>query len=183
MKKRYSSKDISSINNRQIFFDANVILYIFWPTGKYTWEQHYSSVFGKLMRQNNTLATDFIVISETLNRVIRIEYQKYLYERNLKDDDYKFKEYRDSSDGKEVLNDIHTIVKSKILTKFSIIGKTFQKSDIETFLSVDSLDFSDKAILSLCKESNCILLTNDKDFAESDIEILTSHPVLLKNNE
>ncbi len=182
MKKRYSSKDISSINNRQIFFDANVILYIFWPTGKYTWEKHYSSIFGLLIRQNNVLATDFIVISETLNRIIRIEYQKYLYERNLKNDDYKFKEYRDSSDGKEVLNDIYNIVKTKILTKFSIIGKTFQKSDIETFLTVDSLDFSDNAILSLCKENNCILLTNDKDFTESDIEILTSHPALLKNN-
>lgn len=183
MKQRYSSKDISSIKNRQIFFDANVILYIFWPTGKYTWEKHYSSIFGLLIRQNNVLATDFIVISETLNRVIRIEYQKYLYNRNLKNDDYKFKEYRDSSDGKEVLNDIYNIIKTKILTKFSIIGKTFQKSDIETFLTIDSLDFSDKAILSLCKENNCILLTNDKDFAESDIEILTSHPVLLKNNE
>lgn len=182
MRKRYSFKDISLICNRQIFFDANVLLYIFWPTGQYTWERRYSSIFGQLIKQNNKLTTDFIVISETLNRVIRIEHQKYLNEHNLKNDNCKFKGYRDSKDGKEALNDIYNIIRAKVLRNFSIMGKNFQKSDIETFLSVDSLDFSDKAILSLCKENNCVLLTNDKDFTESDIEILTSNPALLRNN-
>ncbi len=182
MKKRYSSNDISLIGNRQIFFDANVLLYIFWPTGQYSWEQRYSAIFGQLIKQNNELVTDFIVLSETLNRVVRIEHQKHINERGLKITDCKFKEFRDSKAGKEALHDIYNIIKTKVLTNFSIRGKNFQKTDIETFLSVDSLDFSDKAILSLCKENNCVLLTNDKDFTESDIEILTSNPALLRNN-
>ncbi|MBE7446151.1 MAG: hypothetical protein HS132_13220 [Planctomycetia bacterium] len=57
MKKRYSSKDISLICNRQIFFDANVIIYIFWPTGQYSREQQYSSIFGQLIKQNNETET------------------------------------------------------------------------------------------------------------------------------
>lgn len=37
-----------------------------------------------------------------------------------------------------------------------------------------------KGIISLCKENGFVLLTNDKDFASADLEILTSNPALLK---
>ena len=92
---------------------------------------------------------------------------------------FPFKTYRDSDEGKEALNEIFSIVKTKILKHFSVIGRAFSKIDIEQFLSIDTLDFCDKAILQICKENNYILLTNDKDFAPSDLEIISSNPCIL----
>ena len=73
------------------------------------------------------------------------------------------------------------IVKDNILPNFEIQGKAYTKADIESFLQVDSLDFMDKAFIPICKENNCILLTNDKDFANTDIEILSSSPAMVGN--
>ena len=49
---------------------------------------------------------------------------------------------------------------------------------LEELLVVDELDFNDKIIFSLCKEKNMVLLTNDSDFVQSDIDILSANPKL-----
>jgi predicted nucleic acid-binding protein len=179
MAKFYNSSEIHSLNKRQIFFDANILLYIFWPTGS-GWTKPYSTIFNRLLKQKNEMAVDFIVISEVVNRAVRIEYEKHLQTNNTPKENLPFKKYRDSQDGQEALNDVYEIVKKNIVSKFSIAGKAFTKSDIENFLHIDSLDFSDKGIAAICKEHGFVLLTNDKDFADSDLEILTSNPGLLK---
>jgi predicted nucleic acid-binding protein len=182
MAKFYNSSEIHSLNERQIFFDANILLYIFWPTD-YRWAKQYSTIFNRLLKQKNEMAVDFIVISEVVNRAVRIEYEKHLQANNTPRKKLPFKKYRDSQDGQEALNDVYQIVKKNIVSKFSIAGKAFTKSDIENFLHIDSLDFSDKGIAAICKEHGFVLLTNDKDFADSDLEILTSNLGLLKKHE
>lgn len=51
MIRKYSIQNLSGLNDRKVFFDANVLIYIFWPSGAYFWEDKYSSVFSKLLRQ------------------------------------------------------------------------------------------------------------------------------------
>ena len=181
MAARYSLQNVATLQGRKVFFDANVLLYIFWPTGSYKWESNYSSAFGSLLRQKNELMVDFLVLSEVINRAIRIEHDKHLSLYKIERKDLSFKSYRDSADGQNALNDIYLIVKDNILPNFEIQGKAYTKADIESFLQVDSLDFMDKAFIPICKENNCILLTNDKDFANTDIEILSSNPAILQN--
>jgi predicted nucleic acid-binding protein len=60
-----------------------------------------------------------------------------------------------------------------------VIGKAFSKQDIENCLVVDELDFVDKATVTLCQENALILLTNDKDFRDVDLDILTGNPKIL----
>ena len=181
MANRYRDSEISSLADRPVFFDANILLYIFWPTGLQSWEKDYSFIFGSLLKQKNEMVVDFIVISEVVNRAIRIEHVKYLQINNISKDTLPFKKYRDSQNGREALNDIYQIIKKKVLGTFSVQGKSFSKSDIENFLDpADTLDFSDKAIVAICKEKKCILLTNDKDFAGTDIDILSSNPLLFR---
>ena len=55
MAARYALQNITDLQNRKVFFDANVLIYIFWPTGSYRWETDYSSAFGSLLRTNNEL--------------------------------------------------------------------------------------------------------------------------------
>jgi predicted nucleic acid-binding protein len=178
MAKRYSSSDIRNLSHRSVFFDANVLLYIFWPTGS-RWERQYSSIFSHLLQQKTRMVVDFLVISEVVNRAVKTEYNKYLLEKKITGNELRYKEFRDLTEGHEVLRDIFDVINKKILNNFDVTGKTFSKSDITGFLKVDSLDFTDKGIEAICKDNKYILLTNDKDFVKSDIEILSSHPDLL----
>ena len=43
-------------------------------------------------------------------------------------------------------------------------------------LTIDRLDFNDKIILDVCKTQDMILLTNDSDFADADVDILSANP-------
>lgn len=171
MATKYTLNQIQLLSARKIFVDANILIYIFWPTGSYAWESNYSTVFGRLLRQQNELFVDFFVISEVVNRILRTEHQKL-------NPSISYKKFRNSSDGISALEDIYLIIKDEILTKFKIQGKSFDKNDIELMLHVDSLDIIDKSIVAICKENNLVLLTNDADYLGSDIDILSSNPKL-----
>ena len=171
MAAKYRLQEVSQVQNRGVFVDANVLIYLFWPTGSYTWEQDYARVFGNLLRQKNSLFVNFSVISEIINRTVRIEHKK-------KQPAIEFKEFRNSPEGQNTLSDIYLIVKTTILPQFNIIGKVFNRQDVEQFLVADDLDFVDKSTLAICKENAFVLLTNDRDFKNVDIDILTGNPII-----
>ncbi len=181
MATKYSTQNISEVQSRKIFFDANVLIYIFWPSGAYNWEGFYSQVFNRLLRQSNELCVDFIVISEIINRTHRLEYDKYLRANTISKNELTYKNYRNSTDGQVALSDIYLMVETNILDTFTIIGKSFSKSDIQSFLTFDPLDFGDKGILLTCQENCCVLLTNDIDFKSSNVDILTANVAILRN--
>lgn len=170
---KYRLQDVSQLNGRNIFFDANVLIYLFWPTGQHSFEQNYARVFRNLLRQGNNLFVDFLVTSEVINRILRNEHQRINPSQKLKD-------FRNSEDGKDALDDIYIIVKNDILARFNIVGKAFNSQEIESLLSVDELDFVDKATVTLCEENNFVLLTNDKDFRDCELDMLTGNPHILK---
>jgi predicted nucleic acid-binding protein len=175
MKKRYKLTDIPTLTGKGMFFDANVLLYIFWPTGKDKFEQEYSKIFGILVREKIQLFIDFLVISEVINSAIRIEYYKFLALSGLDKSQYNFKRYRDSNDGQTTLNEIYQVISKKVTVMFKVIGKEYTIDDIKKFLVLDKIDFNDKAIESLCNEFNLVFVTNDSDFKGSDLDILSSN--------
>lgn len=168
----YKLQDVADLKDRAVFLDANILIYLFWPTGQHHFEKNYARVFKSLLNQKNKMLVDFLIISEVINRVIRIEHQKI-------NPNQKFKDFRNSQEGKEALNDIYLIVKNDILNRFDVVGKVFTKRDIEDKLMIDELDFVDKATVDLCKEYNLVLLTNDKDFKNAGLDILTGNPSIL----
>jgi predicted nucleic acid-binding protein len=180
MATKYPLEQIPKLASRPIFFDANVLLYIFWPTGAYRWETHYSRAFQQLLQQRNPLHTDFIVLSEVLNRAVRNEYEKYLLSNGLDAKTRKYKDFRKSAAGISALDDIHLIIRNDILPRFTCLGKAFGNADIERFLLTTQEDFVDKAISDLCREHGFVLLTNDGDFAPSQVDVLSSNPSLLQ---
>lgn len=172
MPANYKLQDFTQLAERNIFVDANVLIYLFWPTGQHSFEDNYARVFRNILRQGNNLFVDYLVISEVINRVVRIEHQKI-------NPTQKFKDFRNSQDGKDVLEDIFIIVKNDILNRFNVVGKSFDKKEIESFLIVDELDFVDKATVTICFENNLVLLTNDRDFKNSGLDILTGNSRIL----
>jgi len=177
MAAKYKLKDVSQLAGREIFVDANVLIYLFWPTGTLYWETNYARTFAQLLRQKNPLLVDFIVLSEVINRVMRLEHNKM---QDNQQDVCKYKDFRDSREGRETLSDIYLIVKEGILKHFKIIGKIFGQKDIEAFLILDELDFMDKSTACICRDNNFVLLTNDKDFGNAGIDIITGNMQILK---
>jgi predicted nucleic acid-binding protein len=172
MATNYKLQDFAHLSDKDVFVDANVLIYLFWPTGDFSYETNYARVFNNLRRQGNSLYVDFLVISEVINRVLRDEHKKL-------NPNQKFKEFRNSKEGINLNSDIFLIVRDNILKHFKVIGKSFNKSDIDSFLLVDQIDFVDKAIVSICSENNLVLLTNDRDFKNSGLDILTGNPHIL----
>jgi predicted nucleic acid-binding protein len=173
MAERFNKNRISEIQDRSVFVDANVLIYLNWSApGSEQNEIQYSTVYQELITQKNKLFVDFLVISEVVNRILRIEHQRKIPEQN-------FKQFRDSENGQSALSDIYKVIENSILEDFNIIGKSFSENDIKGFLCVDNLDFMDKGILKICQENNFVLLTNDKDYKNSDIDILTCNKNIL----
>ncbi|WP_062327437.1 DUF5615 family PIN-like protein [Treponema endosymbiont of Eucomonympha sp.] len=179
MAKRYRQSDITALVGKPVFFDANVLIYIFWPilSGQH-WMQQYSKILHTLLTQGNCLVINTTGLSETINRVLRIEYENYQRSTGIP---LKFKVYRDSPDGQSVLTDIYSIIINTIFPHFEICDKSFHKNEVHDMLHVDSLDFNDKLIMSICKKNQFVLLTNDADFQYADIDILTANSKLLAN--
>ncbi|MGM0580487.1 MAG: type II toxin-antitoxin system VapC family toxin [Bacteroidota bacterium] len=172
MPTKYRLQDFPNLAGKDIFFDANILIYLYWPTGDRTYEDNYATTFSNLFKQGNNLYIDFLVISEIVNTVIRIEHQRV-------NPSMRFKAFRNSQEGKEALNDIYLIIKDEILHRFNIIESSYNNQKIESFLTVDELDFVDKALVSICLENNLVLLTHDRDFKNSGLDILTGNPRIL----
>lgn len=164
----YKLQDYALIKDQAVFVDANVLIYLFWPTGSQFWENKYATVFRNLLTQKNRLCVDFLVVSEVVNRIHRIEHRKVSTAN-----DYKI--YRNSQAGIDALTDIYVIVQEEILNRFEVVGRSIDKAEIESFLFVDNLDFIDKATVSLCRQNTLVLLTNDLDFKNSGLDILTGN--------
>lgn len=175
MANRYSISSINNIGQQKIFFDANILIYLFWVSGSSRWENQYATLYTNLNKRNKKFVVDFIVISEFVNRAIKLEYNSYLSSNNLILSELKYKEYRNSEAGQDALKDIYMVVQDEILKNFEIIEKSYSKNDLILMCNVDNLDFSDKAIIKICNENQFILLTNDLDFKNENIDILSCH--------
>lgn len=160
---------------RAVLFDANVLIYNFWPSGNPSWAHHYSRAFKNLLSQGNPLLVSFVILSEVINRVLRLEYDNYLKATGQSPQTIRFKDFRNSPDGQQVLTDIYDIVLGDILTRFTMIDQSLSNPDTAALLVPGPLDFNDAYIVKLCRDQNLILLTNDADFGQSGMDLLSSN--------
>ncbi|MDR1829702.1 MAG: DUF5615 family PIN-like protein [Candidatus Fibromonas sp.] len=175
MANRYKIPDIPNISSKGIFFDANAVIYIYWPTTPNNGNsKQYSSILNMLLKQKNKLEMSTSIISEVINRIMKMEYEKKGGFEKLG----IFKNFRNSKAGKSLLNDIYNTIKNKILPCFNISDKKFSTNDVKAMLKADSLDFNDKIIFEICKSNNFILVTHDADFSNSNIDILSCNQKL-----
>ena len=176
MNNRYDGAVTSSLTNKKNFFDANILIYLYWSTSS-EWENKYAKIYDDLNVPENDFIVDFLVISEFFNRAQRLDYDIYLDENGFNSREISYKDYRNSTYGQETLSDIYELIK-EILENFTVIEQSYSNIDIESMIIVDNLDFTDKAIVKICEVNNYILLTNDGDFKDSNIDIISCNSYL-----
>ena len=175
MSLRLKAVDVAQVKSRQLFFDANVLLCLFGPVPSNQWAINaYSAIFGYCLKLQSVLCVDVFVLSEFINRFLRIEYENHLKTNGVNKNQFNFKHFRSTPEGKQVSQDVEMVVKERILKRFKMIGKLFNESDINS-ISLENSDFNDELIVKTCKEHQCILVTNDADFSGVDIDILTAN--------
>ena len=171
MSQVYRQADIPNLQGRSIFFDANVLLYLYFATPSMKdWPIKYSAIFSALVANGNQFVFDYNVLSEVVNRELRLSYQHYV----IANDGCSFKQWRDSADGKNAELRTYSLIKS-LFPNFMIDGKVYELADVHPMLTPSSLDFTDKAIVNLCQAKGYVLLTNDKDFSGVDLDILSEN--------
>ena len=160
-------------------FDANVWLFLFpAPSDRATGHAaSYSKALKGMLSAESHLVLDAMVLSEYLNRYCRIEWialHKSVYPQ--------FKAFRQSQDFVTVGQGAATFARSmlKLCTRhdypFAVCNVVQVLADFESGVN----DFNDGMFVETCRHNGWKLVTNDKDFITGGIEILTSHPALLK---
>ncbi len=165
--------------NEPFLLDANVWLYLYpAPSNKPDWRAaSYSNALKGILTAGSRLVMDALILSEYLNRYCRIEWIA-LHKAAQPD----FKMFRKSPAFKSVGAGAATYAREmlKLCTRhdhpFSAANVTQVLADFETGVN----DFNDGLLAETCRHHGWKLVTNDGDFTSGGIDVLTSHPRLLR---
>ena len=95
--------------------------------------------------------------------------------------DGNFKQFRKSQDFKPIAQDIAADIK-QILKHCVRIENGFETLPIDELLNEYALgnaDFNDQVIATLCRNKGLILITDDGDFRNNEIQVVTANKRLL----
>lgn len=179
--KHKSVKKYNFKRHDKLFLDANIWLYLYAPQKPQAyWVKIYSEVFRRILKAGSKIHTDVLVVAEFVNRYARSKWQ---FDESHSDEFDEFKDFRNSPHFKPVASAIAADVK-RVLKHCSRIESGFAKlktDDLLTDYSAGNSDFNDLVIAELCKCNGLTLITNDGDFKNQEIPVLSANPKLLVN--
>jgi len=174
----WTTDSLLSLKNKKIFLDANIWIYIFCEIGGSSkfYVDKYSKGFFILLKSKNKIYTDLTILSEFINRYLRIAFDKYKKNNKLESFDYK-NGYRKTTDYEEAWTTVCNIVCKNILSNSQIVNSEYDQSSIKKLLGEDQLgtDFNDNHIVNLCEIENMFLMTNDADFKNTNLNVITEN--------
>ena len=156
----------------KVFIDTNILIFLFAPSFVNSHQYQinkYSEIFKKLVSSKCELYVNELVISEFVNRCMRIDFERNFNSNG--DKDYK-KDYRTS-----VAFDTTMKIVLKQLNKFLSLAKQVD-DDFINFNVISSItaniksDFNDLVIADTVNKKSLKLLTDDGDF-KNDLGINT----------
>lgn len=162
--------DVSSVykidENEKVFIDANILIFLFSPdfvSSKEYQVDKYSKILELLILNNNELYINSLVISEFINRCLRIDFEKNFQDKS-RNKDFK-REYRDSAKYIQTLRIIKKEIKKFLKLNVKQIHDSFDRVDIlEELDHLDKLDFNDLMIVKSIETYGLKLLSDDGDF-------------------
>lgn len=167
----------------RLFLDANIWLLIYGPVPRSDKDRFlrniYTNAFRNMLMNNSKIFVDDLILSEFINAFRQLEFKRMIPEFEWSQG---FKRFRDSSEAVEMAREIAS--QSRKILKVSE-----RCSSIFNFVNIDDLlnefekghsDFNDQLYIELCKADGLILVTNDGDFKNRGVPVLTANPSMLK---
>jgi predicted nucleic acid-binding protein len=179
MKQIYDFSELQELQRTWLFLDANTIIFRFWK--QYTRNPragNYGDLFDILVDDGYMLVANFNVFSEVINRIYKEEWIIWKDWRLLRGYNYHndVKDFRDSREGIKLIEKVDQTLINDVLPHVEIAGKIFNTQELAKLLTHDGLDFNDKEIVTICKEKNFAVVTDDFDFYDRSIPVLTCNP-------
>lgn len=164
-------KDYNVSNQDSLFFDANVWLLIFGNVANSRQERQkaYSQLLKDAISRNATIFISSLVLSEIINRMLRIDFEQWLEVPDNIGKKFK-RDFRQTEEYKESLQSAIETVKE--ILKISIVEKVddgFHSRNTEILFSRmgNYIDFNDSYYISLCFNNQWKLVSDDSDFKNS----------------
>lgn len=158
--------NVSPLNS--YLFDTNVWLYIYGPMAgsEKKKQSQYASLLRDIVDRKAGLFITSMVLSEYINRVLRIEFEQWKRRNNLYGADYK-QDYRPTEDFQEALDDVKAQVKEILHNVTQKRPDDFNNIDIDGIINSmsNSADFNDVYLVRCCECGNMCFVSDDKDIA------------------
>lgn len=169
--------------NEKFFLDANVWIFMYCPLGssKKKDAANYSAFFEKIIQAKGQIYTSSGIMSEFINRYLRLDY--YLNKKEYPD--YK-RNYRKSDCYIDTFNTVREVVNGKILKAAIRLNDGFEHLNIENIMDRAKVtDFNDSLFSHMLKTSDIAVLTDDRDFyhLKSNHKIYTGNSKLLTQGQ
>ncbi|MGQ3891797.1 PIN domain-containing protein [Legionella sp. CNM-4043-24] len=177
MKKIESVESYIFKSTDQFLLDTNIWLFLYGPIINNSRINKYSQAFKKILEAGCQIFIDALIVSEFINRYARIQQGVLAPEK-------KFKDFRKSDAFKEIACSIADDA-SRVLGYCRRIECSFETINMGNLLKEyreGNSDFNDQIITALCNSRGLTLLTDDGDFKNQNIPILTANPKLLNKN-
>lgn len=168
----------------RFFFDANIWLftdcayassYFDKPEQKRR-KEIYSQALKDIIGRDIPIFIDILIVSEFINAYARLIWKR-------ENPGMKFKKFRQSQGFQMctggIVRDTEAVIeRCSFVESESKLGKADIQSLLNTFSS-GSMDFNDKIIEDVCRKNGFLLVTDDGDFKNSEITVLTANKKLL----
>jgi len=156
--------------DESVFIDTNILIFLFSPdfvnSKKYQVDK-YSNIYAKLIEKNCKLFINSHVISEFINKCLRIDFEKN-FQNEEKTKNFK-KDYRISQRYEDTLSLILKELKKFISLNVNQLSDDFNNFEIFTqYSETIHSDFNDLIIAKNVIDNNLKLLTDDSDFDNHD---------------
>ena len=162
-----------------LLFDTNIWLFLYGP--QYSPDNPrviaYSEAAKRILAAKCHLFIDVLVLSEFVNAWARFEYNRLPGHLRARD----FKAFRKSDAFTPVARDTATACR-KIIGLCTPVNNGFETLNIAALLSdyeTGKLDLNDRVLASLCEDRQFKLVTDDADFYNQNVTILTANQRLL----
>jgi len=175
--------DYSPSDGDMLFFDANIWLAIYGPSPKHWAQSPCSSLFYELIKNNIDIYTNSLIISEVVNSWARLEFNQQRIALGFEPNE--FKKFRETLRFLDVAEDISINI-NKILRWSKRFDSSLESIDMEIIISKygsGTYDFNDLVFGEICKANDFILVTNDRDFCTTDVNILTANNYMFNYGE
>ena len=164
--------------SEELLLDANIWLLVYGPQKpKNRRVTTYSGALKNIFAAKSRIYIDVLIVSEFVNAYARLKY--YTLRVSEAED---FKQFRQRAAFKPVAQDIAADVK-RILRHCTRIGSGFESLDTTAVLdeyAAGNSDFNDQILVALCKKKGLKMVTDETDFKERGIPIITANKRLLR---
>ncbi len=163
----------------ELLLDANIWLSVYAPRRPGDWRTAvYSRALSDILLAQSRIYIDVLIVSEFINTYARIKFYIQFPDPSSRP---HFKRFRQSADFKPIARTIAADVR-RILQHCNRVESGFDILNIVDLVDEygkGGSDFNDQVLAELCKSKGLTLVTDDSDFVNTGLTIVTANKRLL----